>query len=225
MPDDYPRVPEEQLLDPSARKRRLYENDPLLARLSPTALAVLRQSVEDLAHPDERPELGAAVFLDRPFGGAKAPVEPDATPLIASLAFSRSIATQRLRRLCRDLGLPEGGVSGLDLSGLSLERIGPPSRLGTVSLSDAARAAPDFVFRHTLPGSVRALQEWIDFGEFSERMTGKVLIARAPHGPGIWVHDERGRPFLEIEPLLEQGYGSRRGVEFPVAGVRLSPLG
>jgi hypothetical protein len=227
LPDGYPRVPEEQILNPAARKRRLYENDPLLARLSPVALGALRQSVADLAHADERQELGAAVFLDRPFGGAKAPVEPDGTPLLASLAYSRFVATRRIRRLWHDLQMPEGDVSDLELPGLPVDRIGAPSRLGTVSLGDAARAAPDFVYSHTLPGSVRSLLEWIDFGPFSERTSGRVLLARAPSGQGILVYDEQLRPFAEIVPRYEQGYVSRRGVEFPAAGVvvRESPRG
>jgi hypothetical protein len=226
LPDGYPRVPEEQILNPAARKRRLYENDPLLARLSPVALDVLRQSVADLTHADERQELGAAVFLDRPFGGGKAPVEPDATPLLASLAYSRSVAVQRLRRLCRDLQMPEpSDLGGFDLLGLPLERIGLPSRQGTVSLADAARAAPDFVFRRTLPGSVRGLREWIDFGRFGARMDGTALVARAAEGPGILVYDERFEPFLQIKTRLERGYVSRRGIEFPAAGVELSEPG
>ena len=180
LPDGYPRVPEEQILNPAARKRRLYENDPLLA--APLARRAGRAAPERRRpgpYAGERRELGAAVFLDRPFGGAKAPVEPDATPLLASLAYSRFVAAQRLRR-----SVARSGNAGRrrertgTVQGCPLTASASPSRLGTVSLSDAARAAPDFVYLHTLPGSVRSLLDWIDFGPFRDRMTGRVLIAR-----------------------------------------------
>jgi hypothetical protein len=224
LPDGHPRVPEEQILNPAARKCRLYENDPLLGRLGPAALDVLRQSVADLAHPDERRELGAAVYLDRPFNGGKAPVEPDATPLLASLAFSASIARRRHQRLRSDLGVSGPDEIDLAMPGLQPERIGAPARPGTVSLVDAARAGPDFVFLHTLAGSVRPLLDWIDFGPLRERMTGRVLFARAPSGPSVWAYDEALRPLAALTPRLERGYVGRRGLEYPAAGVDVSPL-
>ena len=110
-------------------------------------------------HPDERQELGAAVFLDRPFGGAKAPVEPDGTLLLASLAYSRFLAEQRLRCLARDLELTDAEAAciaeGLDLPGLSLDAIGPPVRQGTLSLTDAARSGPILSFASHCPAASR----------------------------------------------------------------------
>jgi hypothetical protein len=214
-PDAYPRVPEEQVLQTARRRRRLYAGDPL--RLSATAAEVLAESVRDLRQPDEAQELGAAVYLDRPFGGAKALVEPDGTPLLASLAYSRSIASRRLRQLGESGGAPE-------LPGVALERIGGPVRQATLSLSDAARAAGDFVFRRTLPGSVEVLAGLFDFGPFADRLRGAVLVARSPGGPGLAVYDEAWRPRLEFEPCLERGYASRRGVEWPAAGVRVTRI-
>lgn len=212
-----PRPPEEQILQPLRRRRRLYDETPLL--LGPAARAALAASLADLDHPAERLELGAALFLDRPFGGGKGPVEPDATPLLCSLACSRFIAERRLRQLAADVG---GGaaVEGLELPGLSLDAIGPPVRPGTVSLADAARAGPDFVFRHTLPGSLAALARRIDLRPVAWLTSDRVLLARSPRGPGLTVYDHEWRPRLELEPCLQAGYVLRGGVEVPAAGLR-----
>ena len=70
--------------------------------LNRRSLEVVRRSVADLAHPDELRELGLGIFLDRPLSAGKAPGEPDSTPLLASLAFSRSIAVQRVNALAKD---------------------------------------------------------------------------------------------------------------------------
>ncbi len=212
-PELYPRVPEEQVLQTARRRRRLFAEAPL--RLSDAAQLALAEAVRDLRHPDEIEELGAAVYLDRPFGGAKGTVEPDGTPLLASLGYSRSIAARRLRQLGE-----AGEAPGLP--GVPLEQIGGPVRQGTLSLSDAARAAADFVFRRTLPGSVRLLTELFDFGPFVDRLRGQILLARSVGSPGLLVYDEAWRPRLEIEPLLAQGYASRRGLEWPAAGLRVT---
>jgi hypothetical protein len=232
LPPSHPRVPDEQLLQPARRRRRLYEGDPLPAPLGPPAGAALRQSAADLEHEEERRELGAALFLDRPFGAGKAPAEPDATPLLASLAYSRSVAEQRLAALAGDVGLDEAAVrrvrAGLALPGLPLEAIGPPVRPGTVSLADARRAAPDFVFLHTLPGSVRALLGQFDFaagagpwGAPGPLFSQRVLLARSLQGPGVTVYDEALRPRLELAPVVEGGFVRRAGQEWPAGGLRV----
>jgi hypothetical protein len=107
------------------------------------------------------------------------------------------------------------------LPGVPLNHIGGPVRQSTLSLSDAALVAADFVFRRTLPGSVRTLMELFDFGPLEDRLRGQCLVARSPHGPGLLVYDETWRPRLAIEPRLEQGYASRRGLEWPAAGLRI----
>lgn len=215
------RPPEEQILQPLRRRRRLYDETPLL--LGAAARAALAASLADLDHPAERLELGAAVFLDRPFGGGKGPVEPDATPLLCSLAHSRYIAERRLRQLAADVG---GGaaVEELELPGLALDAIGPPVRPGTVSLADAARAGPDFVFRHTLPGSLAALARRIDVMPVAWLTSDRVLLARSPRGPGLTVYDRAWRPRLELQPCLQAGYVLRGGVEVPAAGLRATHL-
>src|SRR5262249_18089237 len=76
LPPEYPRVPEEQLLQPAKRKNLLFAGDPLPRHLGPHGESVLRESVADLRHADELRELGLALYLDRPLGDAKAPAEP-----------------------------------------------------------------------------------------------------------------------------------------------------
>ncbi len=151
LPASHPRVPEEQIMQPARRTRRLYAEDPLSHRLGPQAAGLLRQSLLDLQHPDEWRELGLAVFLDRPLGVGKAATEPDGTLLLSAEAFSASIARERLRAAEASLALDPPEVHGLPL-----DAIGGAVRPGTVSLADARRAAADFVFLRTTPGSVRA---------------------------------------------------------------------
>src|SRR5262249_10233631 len=101
LPEPHRRVPEEQVLHPHRRRRRLHQNAPLThffvdtdprERIdAPLRLAILRQSLLDLRHPAERLELGIGLFIDRPFGYGKAVGEPDYTPLLAHEAFSASI--------------------------------------------------------------------------------------------------------------------------------------
>lgn len=222
-PDGYPRVPEEQILHTNKRRERLFAGDPLRDRLTPAARAALARSVADLRHESERLELGVALYLDRPFGGAKGLVAADATPHFASVAFSRSVATQRLRLLEADLGV-SSGVESLDLPGVPLGAIGGPVRPGTVSLADAARCAGDFVFRRTLPGSVRALLDLFDFADYAARLKEPVLLARSASGPGVVVYDKGWRASLEFEPALERGYVGRRGVEVPAGGLRVTHI-
>jgi hypothetical protein len=232
LPPEYPRVPEEQLLQPAKRKRQLFANDPLPPHLGRHGELVLRQSVADLGHPDELRELGLALYLDRPLGDAKAPAEPDATPLLASEAFSPSVASGRLAALVRDGLLSEGEcvthtarlrepeIGG----GLSLEAIGLPNRPGTVALTDARMVAGDFVFRRTVAGGVRSLLETFDFGPLAARfdldwLTGgrPVLVARTAGG-NVAVYDADLRQRLEMA-IAPGGYTSRGGVEYPVGGL------
>jgi hypothetical protein len=69
-----------------------------------------------------------------------------------------------------------------------------------------------------MPGSVRLLREVAGLRDWIE---GNALIVRALHGPGLIVFDSQYRPRLELIPCLEQGYQSRRGVEWPAGGVQV----
>jgi hypothetical protein len=213
LPASHPRVLEEQILQPSRRTRRLYAGDPLPSHLGERGAEALRQSVIDLRHPEELRELGMALFLDRPFGAGKAVTEPDGTLLLASEAFSRSIAEQRLGDLTREPNLLTDVecdeclsrlMEGAETRGLPLEAVGGEARPGTVSLTDARRAAPDFVLLRTTPGSMRALLEQVDFTKLAEQMDldwllkgGRALLARDVAGRELVVYDDQLRPRLK----------------------------
>ena len=220
-PETMPRVSEEQILQPARRRVTLFHGEPTFDLLGPASRRLLAMSVEDLHHPEERQELGAAVYLDRPLGGGKATVEPDGTPLVASLAFSRAVAVRRLRLLGSDL------VADFDFPGTPLDAIGPAVRQGTVSLADAGRVSGDFVFRHTLPGSRReflALFDWSPLGGRVDLASGAWLLAASPTG-GLRLLDAGGATMLELEADYEQGYRSRAGLELPAAGLRVTRVG
>jgi hypothetical protein len=213
LPLSHPRVPEEQVLQPGRRKRRLYDGDPL------PAPGLLRQCLADLQHPDELRELGTALFLDRPFGAGKSPGELDSTLLLASEAYSRSVAVERLRFLAHDAEV-------LDVPGLPLERVGGAGRPGAVSLTDARAAAPDFVLLRTTPGSLAALLAQFDFTPLAERCNigfltdqRRALVARAADGPGVLIYDDSLRPRLELLVPADRGFESRAGQECPAGGL------
>lgn len=230
LPPSHPRVPEDHILQPMRRARRLYADDPLTKYLGERATEALRQSAADLSDPVERRELGLALFLDRPLGEGKAPGEPDATPLLSCEAYSRAIAEQRLRDLAREdvladrvRGLPEAPL----VAGLPLDVVESASRPGVVSLADARQVSPDFVFLRTTAASLQELLDLFDFTPLAARfdldfltVRRRALVARAPSGTGIVVDDEQFRPRLQLEVALEGGYARRAGREFPACGLR-----
>lgn len=234
LPSSHPRVPEEQLLEPAKRTRCLYMEDPLPAVPRGRLGALLAHSVADLQVLRELRELGLALFLDRPFAPPRPPAAPDGTLLLTSLAFSRTVATQRLRQL-EQWGLLADGESRIQelprISGLPLERIGGPARLGTVALTDAGRAARDFVFLRTTAGSIEQLLRQYDFtplacqGSLDFLRQHRALLARSATGPGVLVYDEQLRPRLELRVPDDAEYVSRAGQEYPRQGLRAVPVG
>ncbi len=121
---------------------------------------------------------------------------------------------------------------GAETHGLSLDAVGGEARPGTVSLTDARRAAPDFVLLRTTPGSVRALLEQYDFTALAEKMEldwllkgGRVLLARDAAGEGVLVYDERMRPRLELIPQADGGYVRRAGQEYLREGLAVKWTG
>jgi hypothetical protein len=232
------RVPEEQILQPARRKRRLYSGEPpLCPEAFPHVADILTMGVRDLVRPSELREMGIGLFLDRPLGTDKPPAEPDNTPLLSTLAFSRSIALQRLDALARESGLtiePEfladcrRRLDEGEVQGVSLESVPGDSRPGKVSLADARRAAPDFVLLWTTRGSVADLLELFDFSLLRDRLNldylapdRRLLLVATRAGPGILIHDAMNRPRLELIASVEEGYTTRAGQEFPVAGLRV----
>ncbi len=234
LPSSHPRVPEEQITQPTRRTRQLYAGDPLLPRLCDSLALVLRQSFLDLEHTDEWRELGLGVFLDRPLGVGKAAAEPDGTLLLSAEAFSISIARQRLLAVAGDLGVnPEGELVQRLLArpllpGLPLDAIAGAVRPGTVSLADARRASADFVFLRSTPSSVKALLTQFDFSPLLQRFPidtllhkENMLIARSAASGNLVIHDLQFRPRVEIEVVVEAGFESRAGQEYPAKGLRV----
>jgi hypothetical protein len=234
LPPSHPRVPEEQITQPSRRSRQLYAGDPLLPRLRGPVAESLRQSFLDLEHADEWRELGLGVFLDRPLGLGKAAAEPDSTLLLAAETFSISIARQRLLALAGDLAIPpeDALVQRLlarpPLPGLPLDAIGGAVRPGTVSLADARRASADFVFLRSTPSSVKSLLTQFDFTPLTELFSlddllggADVLIARSAVSSNLVIYDAQLRPRVELVAATEKGFESRAAQEYPVNGLRV----
>jgi hypothetical protein len=234
LPPPHTRVPEEQILNPAKRTKRLFAGEPFV--LSPQAREVLRQAARDLEHAEELRELGLAVFLERPFGTAKPPGEPDQTPLLAHEAFSPSIARRRLRALQAE---PDSGVEP-DLwpqllhlledlpTGVRLPLPFPPERPGSVSAYDSRKAADDFLFLRTLPESVRTFFDRFDLGPLAGQVDteylqpGRRLLILAEPLPGlVAAYDARARKRLQLRVGDEQGFRRRAGVELPVAGLEV----
>jgi hypothetical protein len=235
LPPSHPRVPEEQITQPARRQRRLFADDSLLPRLRGPVADLLRQSVLDLEHGEEWRELGMAVYLDRPLGVGQAATEPDGTLLLSAEAFSATLARERLLALARDVGIDVDNalIRGLlhrpPVRGLALDAIGEAVRPGVVALTDARRAAADFIFLRTTPSSVRAFFQQFDFTPLTQRFRlddllggADVLIARAVVGPGLVIYDAQLRPRVELEVATEGGYESRAGEEYPACGLRVT---
>ncbi len=234
------RVPEEQIYSPHRRTRRLYAGDPLDRHLRDRTREILRQSIQDLHHPEELRELGMAIFLDRPLGAGKRPLEPDQTLLLSYLAFSRSIARQRLQFLAENLGLiPDRAEydayrhtldSDLEVNGIFMDVVAGTSRPGGVSLTDARKAADDFIF---LRNTSRAISDFFDqypIGPLLHRFSleelnwsAAVLILRSGSTNQaeltIYDHQLRKRVELDFDPGL--GYACRGGIEYPLSPLRI----
>ncbi len=236
MPAPHLRVPEEQILQPQRRTKQLFTAEVLLGE---TARTVLRQSVLDLHHPLELRELGTALYLDRPLGAFKAPGEPDQTILLSYIAFSRSIAMQRLLQLGEATELLPAGelvtlkeaLQALQVKGVPVADVPAIQRPGVVSLADAARTAPDFVLLRTtsLPAHMFLLA--FRFEPLGERLgiaewwgNAWFILGRPEEGTGeimIAIHEAgtlRKRIELSMDP--RDGYIIRGGVEFPRKGLR-----
>lgn len=238
LPAPHVRVPEEQLLHPGKRRRRLYEGDPISGHLNGDARAILQESLHDLQRPEELRELGLGVFIDRPLGTGKAPGEPDRTPLLSYLAFSRSIASRRLLELGEraremdlaiDVASAQTQLARLAIRGRSMEAI-PPAGSAVVSLADVRRVAEDFLLLNTLPSGLRSFLAAFDWQPLQACLDLNFL--NAPHGalivpaastttgfPVLEVFDATMIKRLDLVGDLSQGYGVHRGVETPRAGL------
>jgi hypothetical protein len=238
LPAPHVRVPEEQILQPHRRTRRLFDDDLPACGLGERAVAVLREAVRDLSHPHELRELGMALYLDRPLGAFKASGEPDRTPLLSYTAFSRSLATQRLLLLGQDRDvLPEDelaslqqALAALPVSGVPLADVRSSARPGVVSLADAARAAADFVFLRTTSSSTRDFLGLFELAPVAERL-GMPDLTRRPWlilgGPEqgeiilTFCEPDGLRKRLELGADPGEGFETRAAVEYPAKGLRV----
>jgi hypothetical protein len=172
LPSHFPRVPVEQIADPSKRRKRLFDGDPLLPKLKPCQCDVLFHSLRDLDKDAELQEFGVALFLDRPLGVGMRPGEPDPSPLLSYEAFSTTIAARRLQFMEeRFAGRTEPcpwtnwrkRLEALTIHGLPLQVSAGATRPGVASLADAFRVAPDFVL---LRSTRRSIREFLASEEF-----------------------------------------------------------
>jgi hypothetical protein len=230
LPPPHRRVPLEQITQPGKRKRRLYEGDPLERYLSERARAVLQQSVCDLEHPDELRELGLGLFVDRPLGVFKHPLEPDNTLLLSYEAFSRSLAEARLAELGRLLGplfdpaLYREALRQLEVRGLPLAAVQCEERR-IVSLADLGRAAADFVLLRTTRQAVADFLAEYEMPPLDFLADKEALIVPAPVETGsseriLLVYDLHLRKRLELA-FGGQGYEVQAGRERPRGGLRI----
>jgi hypothetical protein len=229
LPAPFARVPEEQIVQMSARRRVLFEGDPLTGVLNVTGRRMLDESLADLDEPLELAELGTAVFLDRPLGVAKQLGEIDRTPLVSCEAFSRSIVKRRLAQLksagwlCAEAHQRHLAATGaLSIPGVPAGQVSAVERPGVVSLADAHKVALDFVFTRT---TRRSLDELLEAYELS------VLAAAFPDVAGwlmggdavILLHDlPPGRPVAEATlKFFDQRAGLRLELGFGVEPGRM----
>jgi len=238
LPAPYTPVPDEQIIMPHRRRKRLFESDPLARHVGQNSLRILRQSVEDLCHTRELRELGMALFLDRPLGVAKGPLQPDQTLLLSYEAFSRSLAEKRLVQLARDpvLGPNADTVEALRmaLQELPCEGVLVPSvpnrSRPVVSLQDSFKVAGDFVVVRTTRTTVRDFLDQYDLRALNARSNLDYLVSDMPvvllggtneRGETVLtVFDSRMRRRLEMKVCGENGYFTHRGVEFPRGGLQ-----
>jgi hypothetical protein len=238
------RIPEEQILYPHRRTKRLFDNEPIEMFLGKNAQVALRQSIQDLLHPNELRELGMAIFLDRPLDAGKHPMEPDQTLLLSYIAFSRSLALRRLEYLAHDLELIPDQTeyaacrhlleTVLDVKGVPVDAVGGTARTGAASLADARKAAEDFLFLRTTRQSVDSFFRQYDFGPLFQRFrldylkggVSPLLILRTgaaggPTGAMMAIYDCKVRKRLELNFNPELGCESRAGIEYPVSPLRV----
>jgi hypothetical protein len=240
LPAPHRRVPDEQIMQPATRTRRLFDRDPIVGHVTSSARAALERSLHDLGHADELRELGMAIFLDRPLGVSKLPGEPDQTLLFSYEAFSRSVAEAALGRMScaledtgtrRDLVDPIGeALAALTVNGIPVgSSPSQPARPG-VSVFDAARAADDFVFLRTTRRAVGEFLAQFDFGIPAEAMDlsylradRRLLIMQGGNAePGtLRVYDHTLLPRLALRVDAADGYVRRMGREFPAGGLRI----
>jgi hypothetical protein len=242
LPVPFKRVPEEQIIETGKRPKRLFEREPLVFP-GERSREIMQQCIADLQDCRELQELGMATFLDRPFSLGKAVMEPDRTLLLSYETFSPSVAGHRLKYFANEatFRLSEEACAtyrdnlrtSLPLNGIPILPSRKAQRPGAVALQDAARVAEDFIVIRTTRQAVQAFLAQFDFTALAERFSldylavpQRVLIVSAaatrnsPEGI-LDVHDANLQRRLELRIDPAQGYRSRAGLEYPVAGLHV----
>jgi hypothetical protein len=221
LPPPHVRVPEEQILNPAKRSKRLYDGDSLANYVGKQCQGILRECGKDLQKPAELRELGIGIFIERPLGFAKAPGETDLSPLLAHETYSQSLAERALMELGREalFGLVADDIDHMrkmlakPTGGIPTNTV-PTEPPRIVSLADAAKAASDFVILRTLPGSVRAFCAWPEVAALlrangirldekaSWLIVGNVTSAGRP---GVLMSDTLGHHKLQFDNDTSQG--------------------
>jgi hypothetical protein len=250
MPAPFERIPQDELLQPAKRSKRLFEGQPAESLLTAAARDVLRESLDQLFDPSELRELGLGVYLDRPLGVFKERGEVDRTPLLSYEAFSRTIARNRLTSL-RDWGVlpPEQhrecheSLDVLSVPGIPVGELPDRERPAVVSLEEAKRAAEDFVFCRSTASSLHQFA-WL-LVEDNERhhaadpmlwlrVMHHALVIRTPrqflHGsppPLMTAFDEHMQRKADLFLVQNDGqpirYREWLSVELPELGLRYVP--
>jgi hypothetical protein len=225
-------VPEDQILNPSRRRKRLFDGVALDTRLGNHGREVLRRSSADLDDARERRELGTALFLDRPLGVFKQPGEPDQTPLLSYLAYSCLVAEQRLHELATLGQIDEDRLAALlvqlrgdAVRGLSVSAIAADSRPGVVSLADARQVDPNCLLLRTTRSTAREFVEIFDWSDIQKlgwvipTPEEPLLLVRGAQTGSFFIRAGDGTPSLELRIDPRPGYEVQDGVELPAAGL------
>ncbi|MEK6234353.1 MAG: hypothetical protein N2C14_06555, partial [Planctomycetales bacterium] len=246
LPKPFGKIPDEQLMNPRKRPKKLFENDASENLLAKRSRAILDQGVDDLQFDEELREHGTALFLDRPLGLIKERGEVDRTSLFSHESFSADLARQELDRLSEWEMLPPSRreehaarLQQLQVVGMPVSELSVEDHFAVVSLEDARKMADDFVFTRT---TRRSLNQFLDRHDFSVlnahdenfetflRSACKLLIRVAGRSdadidqPWMIAFDQEMRPRLELAlPLLEAGnvaYAQWAADEYLTDGLR-----
>jgi hypothetical protein len=219
MPPPFHPLSEEQIHAPQRRTRRLFE-------LTPPDDAAIWSVLRDLSDPRELQELGTALFLHRPFRSAKQPGEPDRTPLVSHLLFSRSVAERRLAAVARfdhqkhDSNQWIAGLGELQVDGRPLRDAGGSPRPGIVSLHDAFLTADDWIALRTTRSSLRDLETAFAWPvDLAPARDWRLVI---PDGHGLIALGNDLQCLCRVAVDLTNGYVCRGGVEVPTSGLVVS---
>ena len=248
LPEPFVRLPEEQIVQPRKRRKRLYDGQPADGLLSAATRGVLHASLADLDRPEELRELGMGVYLDRPLGVFKRPGEVDRTPMLSYEAFSHRIVRTRVEWLERwglitadRLAALRRVQAGIAVKGVLVTDLQGQPRPGVVSLEEARQAGLDVTFLRTTASSLRAFLAQYDWAPLHASAPAvarwlaearRVLLIRSPRSPArlppeplLTLYDDEMQPRLELGVDLSvpapARYAEHAGVEYLVRGLRL----